>query len=327
MRKNEVQSGNHLTLRAGTSTFGVQRRVGEKRSREENLSSNSPSLITAETAHDLNNALGSIRLYVDLVEAEADNAAKVRQRVQQMKPAVQHAAGLARELLGLGTTQGLSQPVALNSVLEGMGPMLSTLPRRDVAIRLRLSASLTPVAIDPAHVVRIVLNLVLNACDAMPQGGEVMIETANWRIESQSRKARSNRVTGDPASSPANSDGRGSGWVMLRVRDTGRGMSDATRALAFQPFFTTKPPPKPAANLRREDAGLGLPSVLRMVERAHGTIQIESLPGKGTDITMLFPGSVSKIQAQQNSADRPKKSSSNRLSTGSGAPKSVKSPL
>ena len=247
MRKNEVQSGNHLTLRAGTSTFGVQRRVGEKRSREEKLSSNSPSLITAETAHDLNNALGSIRLYVDLVEAEADNAAKVRQRVQQMKPAVQHAAGLARELLGLGPIQRLSQSVSLNSVLEGMGPMLSTLPRRDVALRLRLSPSLTPVAIDPSHVVRIVLNLVLNACDAMPQGGEVMIETANWRIESPSRKSRPSRRT-DPASSPANSDGRGSGWVMLRVRDTGRGMSDATRGLAFQPFFTcllyTSPSPR-----------------------------------------------------------------------------------
>lgn len=161
-------------------SFDRQRRLREKRSAEENLSSGPPSQITAETAHDLNNALGSIRLYVDLLEAEADNAARVRQHVQQMKPAVEHAAGMARELLGLGSAQRPSPPISLNSVLEGMGPMLSTLPRRDVALRLRLSLSLAPVAIDPAHVIRIVLNLVLNACDAMPKGGEVMIETANW---------------------------------------------------------------------------------------------------------------------------------------------------
>jgi signal transduction histidine kinase len=232
MRKNEALSGNQFTLRPTSSSFDRQRRPGEKRPAEEDLSSRPPSQITSETAHDLNNALGSIRLYVDLLEAEADNAARVRQHVQQMKPAVEHAAGMARELLGFGSAQRPSPPISLNSVLEGMGPMLSTLPRRDVALRLRLSPSLALVAIDPAHVIRIVLNLVLNACDAMPKGGEVMIETANWRVEGQLGKWRPSSVS----KTPPGADERGC-WVMLRVRDTGKGMSDAARARIFQPFL------------------------------------------------------------------------------------------
>ena len=322
MRKNEVCSGNQLTLSTSPSALAGPRRLGEKRLLNGNPSGAAHNRITAETAHDLNNALGSIRLYVDLLEAEPHDAGKVLRHVRQMKPAVEHAASLARELLGLGPAQQPSPPISLNCVLEGMGPMLSTLPRRDVALRLRLSPSLAAVAIDPAHVIRIVLNLVLNACDAMPQGGEVMIETSNWRVESPSGKTRSSQ----PTTPPTSRGDQASGWVMLRVRDTGRGMSDATRARAFQPYFTSKPPAKPTANLRREGAGLGLPSVLRMVEKAGGTIQVESLSGKGTDITMLFPGYVQKTRSRQDGLHPPKKSPPKGLSSGSGA-QSVKSAL
>ena len=249
--------------------------------------------ITAEAAHDLNNALGSIRLYLDLMESESADPSvgptKVRRRIQQMKPVIQHAVDLTQSLLGLDSrTTKPTAAISLNQVLEGMGPMLSTLPRRDVALRLRLSPSLAPVFIDPAQVIRIVLNLVLNACDAMPQGGEVMIETSNWQVEGNRKQPR----PGPSPDAPTGS-GEGAGWVMLRVRDTGRGMSEAVRTRAFQPFFSTKP----TTNPDREAPGLGLPSVLRMVQIASGTIQVESIPGKGTEVTMLFPGRRSKAVA------------------------------
>ena len=267
--------------------------------------------ITAEAAHDLNNALGSIRLYLDLLEVECRDAARVRQRVQQMKPAIQHASDLTQTLLGLHTqTAKSAAPTNLNRVLEGMGPMLSTLPRRDVALRLRLSPSLTPVSIDPAQVIRIVLNLVLNACDAMPQGGEVMIETSNWQVEPQRPQARP-----QPAGPLTTTQGKNTGWVMLRVRDTGRGMSEAIRSKAFQPFFTTKS----AGNSQHEVSGLGLPSVLRMVQIAGGTIQVESIPGKGTEVTMLFPGPASRPAASRKSSNRKESASERGQQLASGA--------
>ena len=105
------------------------------------------SQVSAEAAHDLNNALGSIRLCLDLLEAESDNAPKVRQHLKHIKPAVEHATDLTRHMLGLNAPAvSPGTETSLNTVLEGMGPMLSTLPRRDVALRLRLSPGLAPIA-------------------------------------------------------------------------------------------------------------------------------------------------------------------------------------
>ncbi len=327
MPKNLVRVPSKVVRGTHLGALKKPHGLGGKPTIDEAFSFGPTNQIAAETAHDLNNALGSIRLFVDLMEGESSDAAKVRRHLQQMKPAVEHAVGLVRQLSGLDSIRRVSPPISLNSVLEGMGPMLSTLPRRDVALRLRLSPSLAFVTIDPAHVIRIVLNLVLNACDAMPQGGEVLIETSNWRVESQAAKRR-------PGSKPMPLDDQrpdtaeqSAGWVMMRVRDTGKGMSDATRERAFQPFFTSKlaaqTSAQPAANLRSEGAGLGLPSVLRMVENAGGTIQVESTTGKGTDITMLFPGSAQKVRLRQNRQQR-KKSASVQAPSGSGPLNSVK---
>ena len=316
MPKNMVKTPSKLVRGTHLGALKKSGEPGRKNALNGAYSFSTTNQIAAETAHDLNNALGSIRLYLDLLEGECGDAVKVRQHLQQMKPAVEIAAGLVRQLSGLDSIRRVSPPISLNSVLEGMGPMLLTLPRRDVALRLRLSPSLALVAINPAHVIRIVLNLVLNACDAMPQGGEVMIETANWRVESQSTRSRPGSKPmplDDPLPKPGE---RSAGWVMMRVRDTGKGMSDAIKERAFQPFFTSKLAAKestqPAASLRSERAGLGLPSVLRMVENAGGTIQVESTTGKGTDITMLFPGGVQTVRKEQR-----KKSASVHVPSGS----------
>ncbi len=240
--------------------------------------------ILAEAAHDLNNALNVVRLYLDLLAHDLQThdlqthdllaldcgiADTVRQRLRQIQPAVQHAAEITREFMNPGERNpvraGARLPqTALNPVLQRMVPILSAMLPPSVALHLRLVPDLGVVALDPVEVVRIVSNLVLNSCAALARntnagGGQVTIETARGRIP---------------------------GWVILRVRDTGSGMSAITQTNLFRPFFTTKP--------RREIAGLGLASVLRMVRRAGGTIQVESAPGEGTDVVILFPCASSR---------------------------------
>jgi signal transduction histidine kinase len=244
-----------------------------------NQSALSPLL--AETAHDLNNALSAIRLHLDLLAHDlstpgslandSHSTGKARQRLRQLQPAVQHAAEIARQLMNPATLDAANAHpgrTLLNPVLQSMVPILSAMLPPRVELRLRLAPNLNPVAIDPVHVIRIVSNLVLNSCAALrrsadPAGGTITVETAH---------------------APDNSR------ILLRVRDTGSGMSAATRLNLFRPFFTTKP--------RRENAGLGLASVLRMVRRAGGTIQVESTPGHGTDVAIAFPALDTKKSPQ-----------------------------
>jgi two-component system cell cycle sensor histidine kinase/response regulator CckA len=264
--------------------------------------------LLAETAHDLKNAFGSIRLYFDLLELESASSERVRQRLREIRPMLDHAQDLTRQLMNpvtlghTGKQPASEEPdnpfvpkISLNPVLQRMVPMLSAILQPDVALRLRLAPDLVAVAIDPSQVVRIISNLVLNSRDAlslkttsreaiseedMGPCGEVSIETANWRIAGP-RLSNPPGIEGDPRKPKTPGIGEDSQWVLLRVRDTGLGMTDGTRARIFQPFFTTKPPDA--------GSGLGLSSVLRMVQCAGGHIQVESSPEKGTDITILFP--------------------------------------
>jgi len=176
---------------------------------------------------------------------------------------------------GFSASHGNRHPrrTALNPVVQRMVPILSAMLPPRVDLHLRLAPDLRLVCIDPVHVVRIVSNLVLNSCAALGRdvkqaggnargtetGGTITIETAHGCLD---------------------------GWVVLRVGDTGSGMSATTRTNLFRPFFTTKP--------RSENAGLGLASVLRMVRRAGGTIQIETAPGQGTEVAILFPSAASR---------------------------------
>ncbi len=265
--------------------------------------------LLAETAHDLNNALGSIRLHFDLLELESDNSERVRHRLREIHPVVEHAQDMTRQLLDPvklgnplkledagkqgypGKPERTARKISLNPVLQRMVPMLSAMLQPDIRLHLCLAPDLVAVAIDPAQVIRIVSNLVLNSRDAMSRegrspSGAVTIETANWRVAG---KRRSNPLSTPRASLSKPNPAKTSSdiaWVLLRVRDTGTGMTDATRARIFQPFFTTKPPD--------EGSGLGLSSVLRIVQRAGGSIQVESAPEKGTDIMILLPSTGSR---------------------------------
>ena len=236
-------------------------------------------LISAEAVHDLNNALNAIRLHLDLLALDlrafgGDPGERIGQRLRQIQPAIEAVTELSRQLSapqGLGRSPTLVKQTRLNPVLQRMVPILSAMLPQNVDLHLLLAPDIGFVAIDSVQVIRIVSNLVLNSCAALSHaakgsGGQVVLETANAEVP---------------------------GWVALRVRDTGSGMSAAVRAKVFRPLFTTK--------TSRKTAGLGMTSVLRAVRRAAGKIRVESTPGKGTTVTILLPSSDATHKKQPQS--------------------------
>ncbi|HWP70498.1 MAG TPA: ATP-binding protein, partial [Gemmatimonadaceae bacterium] len=153
-----------------------------------------------------------------------------------------------------------------NEVITGMRPMLRLLVSTHVEVAIEPDPAIGRVMADPSRVQQVVMNLAVNAKDAMPQGGRITIATAE--------------VTGDEVALAPETDAP-SRFVALQVKDTGVGMDRATRERALEPFFTTKEPGR--------GTGLGLAIVHGIVEQSGGTIEIESEPGEGTTVTVYFP--------------------------------------
>jgi len=189
------------------------------------------------------------------------------QEVDEIKRAADRAAALTQKLLLFSRKQVLSlHPVDLNPILDGMGDMLRRLIGEDVELSLKLAADLGPTRVDPGQVEQIVMNLAVNARDALPQGGRIVIETAN--VEMDSGFARRRAV--QPGA-----------YVMLAVSDTGVGMDAATQARLFEPFFTTKEPGK--------GTGLGLSTIYGIVRQCGGNIFVYSEPGHGSSFKIYLP--------------------------------------
>ena len=203
-------------------------------------------------AHDFNNLLTAISGYAEMIE-ESPSRADVADDARQIRRAAGRAAELTHQLLAFGGKQVLLlQHVDLTSVVERVQPLLSSL----VGTHVRLELDLAPdsfVEVDPAQIEQVLVNLTLNARDSMTSGGVLTIRTVR---ESD---------TG----------------VRLEVVDTGEGMSEEILARALEPFFTTKP--------LGEGTGLGLPTVLGIVEQSGGTFSLTSRPGEGTCARIVFP--------------------------------------
>jgi PAS domain S-box-containing protein len=218
-------------------------------------------------AHDFNNLLTVIRGHCDLV-LESGVGSEAREGIEEIRRAADRAGGLTRQLLAFSRKQLLRPRLLdLNVVVAGMERMLRRLIGEDVAIALRLAPALAPTLADPGQIEQVLLNLAVNARDAMPQGGTLTIETSDAVI----------------AAALAHDDGivLPGRYVMLRVTDTGLGMDEATRRRAFEPFFTTKG--------AGQGTGLGLATVFGIVRQSNGHIRVDSAPGAGTAFTLFLP--------------------------------------
>jgi two-component system, cell cycle sensor histidine kinase and response regulator CckA len=219
-------------------------------------------------AHDFNNLLTAITGYADLVLAELPEGSPTHDDVYEILRAAERAAILTRQLLAFARRQPVDlAPIDLNGLIAELEKLLRRLISADIELSLRLAPALPAVKADSGQIEQVLLNLVVNARDAMPDGGRMIIETA--------------AVTLDAAYAQGHLEVQPGGYVMLAVSDTGTGMSPEVRERVFEPFFTTKEPGK--------GTGLGLATCYGIVRQHGGTIWIYSEPGEGTSVKVYLP--------------------------------------
>ncbi|MBI4567884.1 MAG: response regulator [Planctomycetes bacterium] len=219
-------------------------------------------------AHDFNNFLTVISGYGQLLAAGVPKDNPAAHHVREILQAGERAASLTRQLLAFSRRQILRPAVIdLNQVIGAMNDMITRLIGEDLTLRMRLAPGLWPVLADPGQVEQVILNLGVNARDAMPEGGEIFIETRNAHFDATFRRPEVQVKPGD--------------YAEFVVRDTGLGMTDEVKHHLFEPFFTTKPVGK--------GTGLGLSTVYGIVKQSGGYIWIDSQAGTGTTVTVVLP--------------------------------------
>jgi two-component system, cell cycle sensor histidine kinase and response regulator CckA len=252
-------------------TWGIQRDVTEQMHLEEQLR-NAQQLeaigrLAGGVAHDFNNILSIIMGHGELLLATAGLDDEGRNGVKQIRRAAERAAQLTQQLLAFSRKQVLQPKVLdLNDAVAEVQKMLARVIGEDVELGMKLHSALAPVKADPGQVEQVLMNLAINARDAMPHGGRLTMETSN--MEMGSEQAREMGLA----------NGR---YVMLKVTDTGHGMDATTMSHIFEPFFTTKPVGK--------GTGLGLATVYGIVKQSGGGIRVESEVGRGAEFQIFLP--------------------------------------
>ncbi len=252
-------------------------------------------LLSGGIAHDFNNMLGVILSYAGFVQdevalASAEDRARwapVERDIEEILQAVNRAAGLTRQLLAFARADiapaSTTQP---NDTISTLGALLARTLGENIALQLTLASDLSRVQIDPGKLEQVLFNLAVNARDAMPTGGQLVIDSSNIEVDEEFASTRPGLKQGS--------------YVRLRVSDTGSGMERSVMDRAFEPLFTTKPAGR--------GTGLGLSTVYGIVTQAGGDVSIYSEMGRGTTFNILLPATDAPVSVAQVAAPTPRKS-------------------
>jgi two-component system cell cycle sensor histidine kinase/response regulator CckA len=265
---------------------GVMRDLTERKRLEEQVRQSQKmeaiGQLAGGVAHDFNNLLTVILGFSDLLLNEQHNAASQRDSLLAIRAAGERAAALTKQLLAFGR-KALIEPkvIDLNETVAQIDKMLRRLIGEDIVLSLRLDSALPPVKVDPSQIEQVLMNLVVNARDAMPQGGRLTIATQAATVQRESN--RSGLLPGS--------------YAQLTVTDTGHGMTAEMQQRIFDPFYTTKEAGK--------GTGLGLAVVHGIVKQSGGQIEVESQLGVGTSFHVLLPAAVEPLPPPGALAEHP----------------------
>jgi PAS domain S-box-containing protein len=278
--------------------LAVQRDMTERRRAQEEKAQIEAQLVLAQkmeaigtlaggVAHDFNNILTAIQGYTDLALMKVPEDDPLRHNLTEVRKASERAANLTRQLLLFSQRQAVVQkPVDLNRVVTDLLKMLGRIVGEHYKLETNLEADLWTVNADSGQIEQVIMNLVVNARDAMPGGGEISIATENVGADDEFYRQHPHARPGQ--------------LVCLSVSDNGVGMEDETLARIFEPFFTTKAPGK--------GTGLGLAVVHGIVTKHSGWIDVESEPGKGSTFRVFLPAASKEVAEIIEAAPEPKRS-------------------
>ena len=251
----------------GVFFCGIIRDITERRAAQEAAKLQAIGLLAGGIAHDFNNIVTAIYGCTDVLRADLPPDSALREQVEMIQDGARRAAGITRHLLAFSRRQIMTvAPVDVNQLIERAHTTLTHLLPPSIRVDLRLAPELPAIAADEAQLEQVILNLAVNAREAMPDGGRLLIETMVVELDEDFASRH-----------PAADAGR---HVLIAVSDTGVGMDAATQARVFEPFFTTK---------GYSGSGLGLSTVYGIVKQSGGNIWVYSEPNHGTTFKVYFP--------------------------------------